>query len=65
MREIMCGLHTPCMGYPFPIVHAKWSRVFRSFATFYQRLKTALRLVYNNDNDWVMASLQLLASFIS
>ena len=33
---------------PFPIVHAKWSLVFRSFATSSQWLKTALNFVYKN-----------------
>ena len=45
MREVSC------VGYPFPIVSASWPLVFRSFATFSQRLKTALSLVYNNNNN--------------
>ena len=49
-RGILCGMHTPCIWSPFPTVYAKWSLVFRSFATSSQRLKTALRLVYNNNN---------------
>ena len=28
-RSMLCGIHTPCMGSPFPAVHARWSRVFR------------------------------------
>ena len=35
MREVYC------VGYPFPIVLAKWSLVFQSFGTSSQRLKTA------------------------
>ena len=38
------------MGFLFPIVHAYLYLVFRSFATFLQRLNTALSLVYNNSN---------------
>ena len=38
------------MGSPFPAVHAKWSLIFRFFATSSQRLNTALSLVYNNDS---------------
>ena len=29
-RYILCGIHAPCTGFPFPTVHAKWSPVFRS-----------------------------------
>ena len=47
---ILYGVHTSCMGYPLPIVCAKWSRVFRSFTTSSERLKTALSLLYNNNN---------------
>ena len=30
MRGVSCVhvIHTSCMGSPFPIVHAEWSRVF-------------------------------------
>ena len=45
----MWDTHTSCMGSPFPMVHAKWSLVFLSSATFSQRLETALSLVYNNN----------------
>ena len=30
-RGILCGIHTPCMGSPFPAVHAEQSLVFWSF----------------------------------
>ena len=23
-RGILCGIHTPCMGSPFPSVHTRW-----------------------------------------
>ena len=48
-RGILCRIHTPCMGSPFHAVHTKWSLV--SFATSSPRLKTALSLVYCNNND--------------
>ena len=55
---IISPLLFPCSRYPvldihlvhvspFPIDHAEWSLVFRSFGTSSQRLKTALSLVYN------------------
>ena len=47
VREVSCV--GSCMGSPFPIVHAKWSLVFRSLASSSQRLKTPLSLVYNNN----------------
>ena len=31
-RGILCGIHTTCMGSPFPAHHAEWS--FRSFVLF-------------------------------
>ena len=40
------------MGYPFPIVNAKWSLVFWFFVTSSRRLRTALCLVYNNNNKY-------------
>ena len=49
-RGILCGIHTSCIGSPFPTVLTKWSLVFRSFATFSLRLKTALILVYDTNN---------------
>ena len=27
-RDILCGIHTPCMRSSFPVVYAKWSFVF-------------------------------------
>ena len=44
-------MHTYYIGSPFPIVHANWSLVFRTFAAFSERLKTALILLYNNNNS--------------
>ena len=32
---ILCGIHTPCMGSPFPVVRAKWFFVFRSVNNSY------------------------------
>ena len=46
-QGILCGIHTTCMRSPFLIFHAKWTLVFLSLATFSQRLKTVLNLVYN------------------
>ena len=28
-RGILCGMHTSCMGSPYPIFHAKWPLVIR------------------------------------
>ena len=38
-------------GIPVLLAHARWSFIFRSFATSSQRLKTALSVVYNNNNN--------------
>ena len=27
-RYPLCGIHTSCMGSPFPIIHAEWTLVF-------------------------------------
>ena len=43
-------IHISCMGSSFPIVHAIYSLVFRTFATSMQWLMTAWSLVYNNKN---------------
>ena len=46
------------IGSPFPI-HAKWSLVFWSFATSLQRLRTALSLIYINNNSAVNCCLYM------
>ena len=49
-RSILWGIHTPCMGAPFPAVRAKWSRVFLSFWIVFSRwVRTALN-PYTNTN---------------
>ena len=46
----MWNTHT-VHGSPFPAVYAKWSPELLSFATSSHRLKTALSLVFNNDDN--------------
>ena len=62
-RGILRGIHTLCMGSLFPIVHAKWYNVLRSFRTTSYWTKTALNFVkiiknnnpsYNDSNCYWM-----------
>ena len=47
---ILCGIHTPCIGSPFPAVHAKWSLVFQSVNnSYWPKASLSPVLIKNND----------------
>ena len=51
-RGTLCGMHTPCMGSLFPIVHAEWSHVSWSFRIMLCCAeKDSFKL--NNDNNLI------------
>ena len=50
-RYILCGIHTPYMESPFPIVLAEWSLVFWSFKIMLFRVEKDFFKITNNNRD--------------